>query len=80
MKDLKILIPLGLFIISEAVAGIWWASATDTEVTQIKKSVDQIEENQLNINTIQTEQKHQTEQLKENKELLQEILRQLRTQ
>jgi hypothetical protein len=77
--DIKILIPLILLLLSEGVAAIWWAGATDSDVKRLQDKVVTIEQNQLDIQTIRTTQSHNTGQLEKNEQLLKEILREMRS-
>ena len=47
---------IGIFIITQATAAVWWASGTDTEVKQNTTAIEQVIENENHIAIIQVQQ------------------------
>ena len=47
---------IGIFIITQATAAVWWASGTDTEVKQNTTAIEQVVENEKQIAVIQVQQ------------------------
>ena len=47
---------IGIFIIPQATAAVWWASGTDTEVKQNTTAIEQVVENEKQIAVIQVQQ------------------------
>jgi len=76
--DYKVLIPFILFLASQTAAGIWWAGQTDTAVDRLQQDISTVQQNQLDIQSIKSDQQHAKEQLLKNETLLQEILREIR--
>jgi len=44
---------IGIFIITQATAAVWWASGTDTEVKNNTTAIEQVIENEKHIAIIQ---------------------------
>ena len=47
---------IGIFIITQATAAVWWASGTDTEVKNNTTAIEQVIENEKHIAVIQVQQ------------------------
>ena len=47
---------IGIFIITQATAAVWWASGTDTEVKNNTTAIEQVVENEKHIAVIQVQQ------------------------
>ena len=47
---------IGIFIVTQATAAVWWASGTDTEVKQNTTAIEQVVENEKQIAVIQVQQ------------------------
>ena len=47
---------IGIFIVTQATAAVWWASGTDTEVKNNTTAIEQVVENEKQIAVIQVQQ------------------------
>ena len=47
---------VGIFIVTQATAAVWWASGTDTEVKKNTTAIEQVIENEKHIAVIQVQQ------------------------
>ena len=47
---------VGIFIVTQATAAVWWASGTDTEVKNNTTAIEQVIENEKQIAVIQVQQ------------------------
>ena len=47
---------VGIFIVTQATAAVWWASGTDTEVENNTTAIEQVIENEKEIAVIQVQQ------------------------
>ena len=47
---------VGIFIVTQATAAVWWASGTDTEVKNNTTAIEQVIENEKEIAVIQVQQ------------------------
>ena len=47
---------VGIFIITQATAAVWWASGTDTEVKKNTTAIEQVIENEKQIAIVQVQQ------------------------
>ena len=47
---------IGIFIITQATAAVWWAAGTDTEVKNNTTAIEQVVENEKHIAVIQVQQ------------------------
>jgi hypothetical protein len=72
---------IGIFIITQATAAVWWASGTDTEVKNNTTAIEQVVENEKQIAVIQVQQQAIVKDVgeikddnKELKEMTQQIL------
>ena len=72
---------IGIFIVTQATAAVWWASGTDTEVKNNTTAIEQVVENEKQIAVIQVQQQAIVKDVgeikddnKELKEMTQQIL------
>ena len=72
---------IGIFIVTQATAAVWWASGTDTEVKNNTTAIEQVVENEKQIAVIQVQQQAIVNDVgeikddnKELKEMTQQIL------
>ena len=47
---------VGIFIVTQATAAVWWASGTNTEVKNNTTAIEQVIENEKQIAVIQVQQ------------------------
>ena len=47
---------VGIFIVTQATAAVWWASGTDTEVEKNTTAIEQVIENEKQIAIVQVQQ------------------------
>jgi beta-lactam-binding protein with PASTA domain len=47
---------IGIFIVTQATAAVWWASGTNTEVKNNTTAIEQVIENEKQIAVIQVQQ------------------------
>ena len=47
---------VGIFIVTQAAAAVWWASGTDTQVEKNTTAIEQVIENEKHIAVIQVQQ------------------------
>ena len=47
---------VGIFIVTQATAAVWWASGTDTEVKKNTTAIEQVIENEKQIAIVQVQQ------------------------
>ena len=47
---------VGIFVVTQAAAAVWWASGTDTEVKNNTTAIEQVIENEKQIAVIQVQQ------------------------
>ena len=47
---------VGIFIVTQATAAVWWASGTNTEVKNNTTAIEQVVENEKQIAVIQVQQ------------------------
>ena len=47
---------IGIFIVTQATAAVWWASGTDTEVKNNTTAIEQVIENENEIAIVQVQQ------------------------
>ena len=47
---------IGIFIVTQATAAVWWASGTDTEVKNNTTAIEQVIENEKEIAIVQVQQ------------------------
>ena len=72
---------VGIFVVTQAAAAVWWASGTDTEVSNNTTAIEQVVENEKEIAVIQVQQAEIVKDVgeikddnKELKEMTQQIL------
>ena len=68
---------IGIFIITQATAAVWWASGTDTEVKNNTTAIEQVIENEKHIAVIQVQQAEIVKDVSEIKEDTKKILEKL---
>ena len=68
---------IGIFIITQATAAVWWASGTDTEVKQNTTAIEQVVENEKQIAVIQVQQQAIVKDIDEIKDDTKRILNKL---
>ena len=47
---------VGIFIVTQATAAVWWASGTDTEVKKNTTAIEKVVENEKQIAVVQVQQ------------------------
>ena len=47
---------VGIFVVTQAAAAVWWASGTDVRVTNNTTAIEQVVENEKHIAVIQVQQ------------------------
>ena len=70
---------IGIFIITQATAAVWWASGTDTEVKNNTTAIEQVVENEKHIAVIQVQQAEIVKDVGEIKDDTKKILEKLST-
>ena len=77
---------LGIFVVMQASAAIWWASATDTQVEKNTTAIERVIDNEKQIAIIQVQQSAMQDDVveikddnKELKQMTQEILLKVNT-
>ena len=68
---------IGIFIITQATAAVWWASGTDTEVKNNTTAIEQVVENEKHIAVIQVQQQAIVKDIDEIKDDTKKILEKL---
>ena len=68
---------IGIFIITQATAAVWWASGTDTEVKNNTTAIEQVVENEKHIAVIQVQQAEIVKDVGEIKDDTKKILEKL---
>ena len=68
---------VGIFIVTQATAAVWWASGTDTEVKNNTTAIEQVIENEKEIAVIQVQQAEIVKDVGEIKEDTKKILEKL---
>ena len=68
---------VGIFIVTQATAAVWWASGTDTEVKKNTTAIEQVIENEKHIAVIQVQQAEIVKDVSEIKEDTKKILEKL---
>ena len=71
---------IGIFIITQATAAVWWASGTDTEVKNNTTAIEQVIENEKHIAIIQVQQAEIVKDVGEIKDDTRKILEKLNNQ
>ena len=68
---------VGIFIVTQATAAVWWASGTDTKVDNNTTAIEQVVENEKHIAVIQVQQAEIVKDVGEIKEDTKKILEKL---
>jgi len=71
---------IGMFLIGQVGASVWWASGTDTTIQANSAAIEKVVENEKNIAIIEVQQRAIAEDVGEIKTILlqnQELVRQL---
>ena len=68
---------VGIFIVTQATAAVWWASGTDTQVKDNTTSIEQVVENEREIAVIQVQQAEIVKDVGEIKDDTRKILNKL---
>jgi len=68
---------VGIFIVTQAVAAIWWASGTDTQVKDNTTAIHKVIKNEKEIAIIQVQQAEIVKDIGEIKEDTKKILEKL---
>ena len=71
---------IGMFLIGQVGASVWWASSTDTTIQKNSAAIEKVIENEKNIAVIQVQQVEIAKDVVEIKNILlqnQELVRQL---
>ena len=68
---------VGIFIVTQATAAVWWASGTNTEVKNNTTAIEQVIENEKQIAVIQVQQAEIVKDVGEIKEDTKKILEKL---
>ena len=71
---------IGMFLIGQVGASVWWASGTDTTIQANSSAIEKVVENEKNIAVIQVQQVEIAKDVVEIKNILlqnQELVRQL---
>ena len=65
---------VGIFIVTQATAAVWWASGTDTKVDNNTAAIEQVVDNEKQIAVIQVQQQAIVEDIDEIKDDTKKIL------
>ena len=68
---------VGIFIVTQAAAAVWWASGTEVKVGNNTTAIEQVIENELQIAVIQVQQAEIVKDVGEIKEDTKKILEKL---
>ena len=68
---------VGIFIVTQAAAAVWWASGTDVRVTNNTTAIEQVVENEKHIAVIQVQQAEIVKDVGEIKDDTKKILEKL---
>jgi hypothetical protein len=68
---------VGIFIVTQAAAAVWWASGTDTKVDNNTAAIEQVVDNEKQIAVIQVQQQAIVEDIDEIKDDTRKILEKL---
>ena len=68
---------VGIFIVTQATAAVWWASGTDTKVENNTTAIEQVIENEKQIAVIQVQQAEIVKDVGEIKDDTKKILEKL---
>ena len=64
---------IGIFIITQATAAVWWASGTDQDVTRNSVSIEQVVQNEKEIAVMGAQQKAIADDVGEIKVMMAEL-------
>ena len=65
---------VGIFIVTQAAAAVWWASGTEVKVGNNTTAIEQVIENEMQIAVIQVQQAEIVKDIDEIKDDTQKIL------
>ena len=68
---------VGIFVVTQAAAAVWWASGTDVRVTNNTTAIEQVVENEKHIAVIQVQQAEIVKDVGEIKDDTRKILEKL---
>ena len=68
---------VGIFVVTQAAAAVWWASGTDVRVTNNTIAIEQVVENEKHIAVIQVQQAEIVKDVSEIKDDTKKILEKL---
>ena len=68
---------VGIFIVTQAAAAVWWASGTEVKVENNTTAIEQVVENEKHIAVIQVQQAEIVKDIDEIKEDTKKILEKL---
>ena len=68
---------VGIFVVTQAAAAVWWASGTDVRVTNNTTAIEQVVENEKHIAVIQVQQAEIVKDVSEIKDDTKKILEKL---
>jgi len=68
---------VGIFVVTQAAAAVWWASGTDVRVTNNTTAIEQVVENEKHIAVIQVQQAEIVKDVGEIKDDTKKILEKL---
>ena len=68
---------VGIFVVTQAAAAVWWASGTDVRVTNNTTAIEQVVENEKHIAVIQVQQAEIVKDVSEIKDDTRKILEKL---
>ena len=68
---------IGIFIVTQATAAVWWASGTEVKVENNTTAIEQVVENEKHIAVIQVQQAEIVKDVSEIKEDTKKILEKL---
>ena len=68
---------VGIFIVTQAAAAVWWASGTEVKVENNTTAIEQVVENEKHIAIIQVQQAEIVKDIDEIKDDTQKILEKL---
>ena len=64
---------IGIFIVTQATAAVWWASGTNTEVKNNTTAIEQVVENEKQIAVVQVQQAEIVKDIEEIKDDTKEV-------
>ena len=69
---------VGIFIVTQAAAAVWWASGTDQDVTRNSVSIEQVVQNEKEIAVMGAQQKAIADDVGEIKVMMSELNKMMR--